>query len=156
MNLKKILIVIVAALALIGIYLFLSTYMSASVYRAHEGVVVQDNEVVADKVMIVVAGERKYSLFKPDVIYGTVTVDDGTTYHMILTDDGTSYLGKVYDGFGASNLVEVGEMRSTSGLKELYLSLKDIDEEYGSGSILYAPATNFEDAQAIKDSLIIK
>ncbi len=146
---KKIMLVIISAIALIGIYIFLGSFMNASVYRAHEGVVVKADQVVAEKVLVVIAGERQMNLFKDNVIYGTVKVAEGETYNIMLTENGEGYQGKVYEGFGASNLVEVGEINATSGLKELYITLDELDEAYGSGSILYGPAVNHEDAQAI-------
>ncbi len=153
---KKIILVIIFTLAFAGIYFFLSVYMNANVYRAHEGLVLNEDQVVAEEVLIVIAGERHISLTKDNVIYGTVTIADGATYNIMLTDDGKGYRGTIYEGFGASNLVEVGEINATSGLKELYITLDEIDEKYGSGSVVYGPALSLEEAQAIQKVLSTK
>lgn len=150
---KKIILFIIFVIVLVGIYFFLSYYMSADVYRAHEGVIVKDNQIVEEEVLIIIAGERKTKLFEKKMIYGTVTIVDGAKYNIMLTDDGDVYRGEIYEGFGASNLVEVGKINATSGLKEINISLDNIDEKYGSGSILYGPASNLEEVQAIHNML---
>lgn len=145
---RKILILIFAV-AFVITFVFFSDSMNANVFQAHDGIVVKNNEIVDSGITVVAAGELQRKLLAGNTIYGTLRIDKQPPLNFVLTNNKGVYQGAIYEGQGNSNLVEVGKLSASSGLKSLQVELTGIEDQHGKGSILYAPATTLDEAQKL-------
>lgn len=144
---RKILVVILA-LAFVVTFIFFSDSMDASAFQVHEGVVVKNGELVATGLKVQAAGGLKRKFLAGSTITGTLRIDNQPPYYFVLTNSKGVYEGTVYEEQN-NNMVEVGKISTTSGLKTLRADLTVIEAQYGAGSVLYAPAKTLEDVQTL-------